>query len=267
MSLICHRSLLEELVAKTQSAALDISHIKEDFGGFYGDGYTWDMLEKQVVERWSRAQIVKTAQATNSAWFDYRHLHPGLRAHMFYAKHNDVRAAIYEKFFAKSEKRISPLEIYSLRNGRASLYITLMLLVDEAGLPYDAFFKHAYTHLLQESGFSHGWKREGRFAKLEMPPEGLLFRGETFIAAQAKFDRANLTKLYLPKHSSYKAANWRGTPFQQDFVKWACSEAKRRGGNFHYALKALIDWGYVHEREVLRRFGPDTVKAVRSIVE
>jgi hypothetical protein len=264
--LICHRSYRETFVKEPREACTDIEHLKDHLGSFHGQNYQWEDFERQLLTKWSRANIIRAADGTRTTWFDYKHLHPGLRLHIFYHEYLRERKKTYEFFFAKKERYYPNGDIYDRKDVFRGQMTSLMLLADEARIPYDAFFKHAFRHIMQESGFSYAWKREGKFAKLEMPPATLMFRGETVMAVQQAFDKANQVKLYLPKHSSYLTKNWRGTPYQIEFAKWACSEAKRRGGNFPYALRALVDWGYLHEREILRRFGPDTVKRVRAIV-
>jgi len=247
--------------------ATDVSHLSVGDKTFTGSDLEFVELEIYAARYWSRQQLKQAVYVTQKAWFDYRMIHPVKRVMLFAHHYRRARERAFARVFSRRVKMADdiPFTKKTHRSGQTSRFTNMMFVVDEMGIPYDHFFDEIIHWLMQEGAYKtwdqSGW---GDIAQ-GVPLLTHMTHGKAIIATQKAFDERCKVKLPLPLHPAYKVEKWAGTPAQKDCIAWLCAQTKNRGPMMNHALKHLIIKGYLHEREILRRFGPDTVREVRAI--
>lgn len=245
---------------------INTEHLKGSLGEFPGSDTDWLSLEAMMLEHWRRQHRKVEVERCSTAWFDYRMLHPALRAHVFYAEYKAAFFRIREKYLLK-KGRLPYANLLCEKPRVISMFISAMHVADELSMPYNYFFDGTMDYILQHEGYRTTWERSDYIAQFDVPPINLLTRGKALMHARECFDKTNARKLTLPLHKTFQVTNWVGTELQREFSNWIMNEARRRGENLPFALKALVLRGYLNEREILRKFGADMVVRVRDITE
>ncbi|MDX5412891.1 MAG: hypothetical protein LPK02_07570 [Rhodobacterales bacterium] len=235
-------------------------------------GFNRTRLEGLIYQFWKPKVIEAERERVHQTWFDYRQLHPALRSYVFVEEYNRAHQRAYKRFYGAPLPGRSDLpynaskDLY--RRSAHSIERTLraMHLVDELGCPYDSYFDAAFTHFMQERGFDTYWKDAVKaFEDLPLPPIIVMADARSMINAQQLFERKNAIRIRVPKHPTYRASAWRGTPNQIECAKWLIDQASA-GTDRNYTLaRMLYDLDLLREQEVVRRLGIDVVKLVRAI--
>jgi len=246
----------------------NVEHLIKEHGDFQGSEMDVISLEIFMSKFWTRDQIKKAIDSSHNAWFDYRMVHPAMRVLYFAHEYERGRSRGFKKFLNRKRIQLpaSPYTAKSLKGGKTAMLINTMLIVDEMSIPYPIFFDAVIENLLQKAGYSNNWDKTGWGDLADgIPILSHMRHSESVLEASKAFELQSRTRLHFPKHPAFQIENWSGTTAQKDCVAWLCAQARRRGRDMPYALNQMIIKGYLNEREVLRRFGPDMVKTIRAI--
>lgn len=232
------------------------------------------LLESDLYKYWKPATVSRERKVSQSTWFDYRHLHPVLRSHLFLHEYGLAYGRAYQRFYdhaPSDRRRLKPglgyaKRLYARKPRMIASILSRMHLVDETGLPYDVFFDGAFQNMMQKRQFSSVWNQKGGLKGFDLPPINIMVDGETVLEAQQMFEKRNLHRMRLALHPHYGAESWTGGRWQRDYADYVLGTARARRGDVKHVLARLAyDKKAVREQEIARSFGLDMVRDIRKI--
>jgi hypothetical protein len=197
-----------------------------------------EFLDAMMIVHWSEPRRAAEPERTQQTWFDYRFLHPALRAQHFYHRYLDTTKEWVEKnYYSRKYQpfRNTTPNLYRHSRRNVAAVVSAMHTIDKLCMPYGLFLENAISHWMQERGYTYSWrgKTAGTTERDLLPPLRLLTDRKTLIAAAIAFDRRCLWRVIMPEHPVYLASNWAEQKAQQDFARFLCTQVKRRPPREH----------------------------------
>lgn len=174
----------------------------------------------------------------DTAWFDYRMMHPTHRTYLF-AQHYDeaFRYMIalhvdYEQTIGDSPRSYFPkgkdplgktkmLELKEEKSGVRSSFKTMNMIwkarqkADELGIPYDIFCMSG-----MKAAIGRIWQR--------IPSPAQLYSDNIINSIIERWTELLSERMFIASHEFYQLKNWVGHPAQEAHAKWICEQVMLR---------------------------------------
>lgn len=207
-------------------------------GSFKGSTLSEIECDKLAISRIPAKTLAKELELTDTAWFDYRMMHPTLRTYLFahhydkafqymVALHVDVEQVQGEdprSYFPKGDDPLGKTKATLLKEQKSGIVGSYKLMhaiwkarqkADELGMPYDIFCMSG-----MKAAIGRIWQR--------IPSPQQLYSDNIVNMIIERWAELLGERMFVATDPFYKLQNWVDHPAQLDHANWICAQVMQR---------------------------------------